>query len=134
MPLVALDWGTSSLRGALIAEDGRVLEERTFARGILTVDKSGFAAVFDSCFGDWMQPGGLCLIAGMAGSQQGWLEAPYCPCPAGFADIAGQLAWVTFNGPGRIAIVPGLSIDKDGVPDVMRGEETQAFGALELLA
>ena len=138
MPLVALDWGTSSLRGALIAENGRVLEERTFARGILTVDRAagqgGFAAVFDSCFGDWMQPGGLCLIAGMAGSQQGWLEAPYCPCPAGFADIAGQLAWVTFNGPGRIAIVPGLSIDKDGVPDVMRGEETQAFGALELLA
>jgi 2-dehydro-3-deoxygalactonokinase len=111
-----------------------VLEERTFARGILTVDKSGFPAMFDICFGDWMQPGGLCLIAGMAGSQQGWLEAPYCPCPAGFADIAGQLAWVTFNGPGRIAIVPGLSSDKDGVPDVMRGEETQAFGALELLA
>ena len=37
MQLVALDWGTSSLRGALIAADGRVLEERSFARGILTV-------------------------------------------------------------------------------------------------
>ena len=138
MPLVALDWGTSSLRGALLAADGSVVEERFFARGILTVDRAagpgGFAAVFDSCFGDWMQPGVLCLIAGMAGSQQGWLQAPYCPCPAGFADIAGHLAWVTFNGPGRIAIVPGLSTDKGGVPDVMRGEETQVFGALELLA
>jgi 2-dehydro-3-deoxygalactonokinase len=130
MNLVALDWGTSSLRGALLADDGSVLEERSFARGILTVDKGGFKAVFESCFGDWMQPGTLCLIAGMAGSQQGWMEAPYCPCPAGFTDIAAQLAWVE---PGRIAIVPGLSIDVKGIPDVMRGEETQVFGALQLL-
>ena len=133
MKLVALDWGTSSLRGALLADDGRVLEERSFARGILTVDKTtkqGFEVVFESCFGDWMQSGMLCLMAGMVGSQQGWLEAPYCPCPAGFTDIATQLAWIE---PKRIAIVPGLSIAKDGVPDVMRGEETQIFGALQLL-
>lgn len=130
MSLVALDWGTSSLRGALLTADGRVLEERTLARGILTVEKDGFKAVFESCFGDWMRPATLCLIAGMAGSQQGWIEAPYCPCPAGFADIAADLAWIE---PGRIAIVPGFSIEKDGVPDVMRGEETQVLGALQLL-
>ena len=130
MQLVALDWGTTSLRGALLATDGRELQERAFAQGILTVDKGGFEAVFESCFGDWMQPGTLCLIAGMAGSQQGWMEAPYCPCPAGFADIAANLAWVE---PKKIAIVPGLSVDTNGIPDVMRGEETQVFGALQLL-
>ena len=84
--LIAVDWGTSSLRGALI-ENGSIAEvaqERTFARGILTVEPGGFPAVFESCFGDWMTPGALCLISGMAGSQHGWLEAPYCPCPAGF--------------------------------------------------
>ena len=133
MNLVAVDWGTSSLRGALLAEDGRVLEERSFARGILTVEKGHFAAVFESCFGDWMQDGTPCLIAGMAGSQQGWVEAPYCPCPAGFADIAAQLVWVEPHTTSRIAIVPGLSIGIDGTPDVMRGEETQVFGALQLL-
>lgn len=130
MNLVALDWGTSSLRGALLAADGQVLEERNFARGILTVDQGRFPVIFESCFGDWMQPGTLCLIAGMAGSQQGWIQAPYCPCPAGFADIAADLAWIE---PGRIAIVPGFSIEKDGVPDVMRGEETQVFGALQMM-
>jgi len=77
-----------------------------------------------------MTPGTLCLISGMAGSKQGWREAPYCACPAGFDAIAAALEWVE---PGRIAIVPGLSIDKAGVPDVMRGEETQVFGALQLL-
>ncbi len=128
--LLAVDWGTSSLRGALLAPDGQVLGERAFARGILTVAPGEFPAVFDSCFGAWMNPETLCLISGMAGSQQGWLEAPYCPCPAGFDSIASQLAWVE---PGRIAIVPGLCIEAGGVPDVMRGEETQVFGALQLL-
>ena len=31
-----------------------------------------------------------------------------------------------------IALVPGLSTENDGMPDVMRGEETQIFGALAL--
>lgn len=130
-PLVALDWGTSSLRGARLAGDGSVVEERAFPRGILSVPPGGFPAVFAEHFGDWMRtPGALCLISGMAGSQQGWLEAPYCPCPAGFDELTQRLAWVA---PGRIAIVPGLSFEADGAPDVMRGEETQVFGALRLL-
>ncbi len=128
--LLAVDWGSSSLRGALLDVDGAAMEERAFPRGILTVEAGGFPDVFQSCFGDWMTPGTLCLISGMAGSKQGWREAPYCACPAGFGAIAAALEWVE---PGRIAIVPGLSIDKNGVPDVMRGEETQIFGALQLL-
>ena len=37
VPLIAVDWGTSSLRGARLGAAGEVLEERTFARGILSV-------------------------------------------------------------------------------------------------
>ena len=127
--LLAVDWGSTSLRGALIAPDGRVLQERAFERGILSVPAGGFPTVFDSCFGAWMGPDVLCLIAGMAGSKQGWQEAPYCPCPAGFGDLVGQLQWLV---PGRMAIVPGLRTEHEGTPDVMRGEETQVFGALQL--
>ena len=87
--------------------------------------------MFAKHFGRWQQAtGALALIAGMAGSRQGWREAAYCPCPAGFADIASRLHWVE---PGSIALVPGLSCEDRGVPDVMRGEETQVFGALDLL-
>ena len=130
-PLVAIDWGTSSLRGARLADDGAVIEKRSFARGILTVPAGGFATVFDELFGDWMRaPDALCLIAGMAGSRQGWVEAPYCACPTGPQQVAAQLAWVV---PGRIGIVPGLSCEHADAPDVMRGEETQVFGALRLL-
>ena len=128
-PLVAIDWGTSALRGARLDPDGAVLEERHFPRGITTVEPGGFRAVFDACFADWMTaPDTLGLIAGMAGSRQGWQEAPYCPCPAGFDELARHLLWIE---PGRLAIVPGLSCRlADGIPDVMRGEEVQIFGAL----
>ncbi|MDP1741656.1 MAG: 2-dehydro-3-deoxygalactonokinase [Polaromonas sp.] len=129
--LLAVDWGTSSLRGAWLDPQGQVIEERAFARGILTVSPGGFAAVFDTCFGDWLRDKNtLCLIAGMAGSKQGWQEAPYCACPAGFDEVASHLAWVQA---GRMAIVPGLCCENAGVPDVMRGEETQVLGALQLL-
>lgn len=130
MTLVAVDWGTSALRGARMAADGRVLEERSAPRGILTVPAGGFPAVFDELFGDWMrEPGATCLISGMAGSRQGWVEAPYCACPADAADVARHILEIE---PGRIAMVPGLSDRHQGVPDVMRGEEVQIFGALAL--
>lgn len=139
-PLIAVDWGTSSLRGAWMDAAGHVVEERAFERGILTVTSGEFPAVFDACFGDWMKANdALCLMSGMVGSQQGWLQAPYCACPAGFEEVAAKLAWLK---PGRLAIVPGLVCDHAGlpdvkrlqrIPDVMRGEETQVFGALQLL-
>ena len=132
-PLIAIDWGTSSLRGARLGASGQVLESRDFPRGILTVPPGQFEAVFHELFGDWMQAeGALCLISGMAGSRQGWQEAPYCPCPAGFAELGQHLLWLQ---PDRIALVPGLSClgaDALNTPDVMRGEEVQIFGALQM--
>jgi 2-dehydro-3-deoxygalactonokinase len=128
--LVAVDWGTSSLRGALLDPDGRVREEQSHPRGILSVKPGGFTEVFETLFGDWMRPPGTrCLISGMAGSKQGWVEAPYCPCPAGLSEVRAKVLEIE---PGRISIAPGLSDSHDGVPDVMRGEEVQIFGAMAL--
>lgn len=128
--LVAVDWGTTSLRGARLDANGQVMEERASAQGILSVKPGEFAGVFNSLFRDWMTSESvLALISGMAGSQQGWAEAPYCPCPAGFDEIARRLAWLE---PGRMAIVPGISCEHPHGPDVMRGEEVQIFGALQL--
>jgi 2-dehydro-3-deoxygalactonokinase len=130
MHLVAVDWGTSSLRGALVNEAGEVLAEQSHPRGILSVAAGGFAEVFESLFAEWMRPGGTrSLISGMAGSQQGWVEAPYCACPAGPEEVARGIIDIQ---PGRIALVPGLRDEHAGVPDVMRGEEVQIFGAIAL--
>jgi 2-dehydro-3-deoxygalactonokinase len=132
--LVAIDWGTSALRGARLDDSGRVLEERSASFGILNVPDGDFAATFAAQFGDWMKPPGtLCLISGMAGSRQGWAEAPYVACPAGPAELARHLHWIEGGPfPGRVALVPGLSDTQRDVPDVMRGEEVQIFGAMRL--
>ena len=50
MRLIAVDWGTSSLRGALLDEKGGVLEEKSAPLGILNVPGGDFAGVFDSQF------------------------------------------------------------------------------------
>ncbi|HZY17926.1 MAG TPA: 2-dehydro-3-deoxygalactonokinase [Ramlibacter sp.] len=133
--LIALDWGTSSLRAARIAADGTVLDEHHSPEGILNVAAGAFPAVFAAAVERWQPaPGALCLAGGMVGSRQGWREAPYCPCPSGFADLVGRITWVP-DAPGglRLGLVPGLQAEAHGVPDVMRGEETQIVGALDLL-
>jgi 2-dehydro-3-deoxygalactonokinase len=128
--LIAVDWGTSSLRGARVDEAGKVLEEKSAPLGILNVPDGDFAGVFAAQFSDWMRAAGTrCLISGMAGSRQGWAEAPYVACPAGPGELAQHLHWIERD---RIAIVPGLSDMQGDVPDVMRGEEVQIFGAMRL--
>jgi 2-dehydro-3-deoxygalactonokinase len=128
-PLVMVDWGTSSLRAAHV-HDEAVLETRHSDQGILKVPAGGFPHTLQSLCGDWLsQPDALCLISGMAGSAQGWALAPYCPCPAGHTELAEHLHWLE---PERIALVPGLSCEHPHAPDVMRGEEVQILGALQL--
>ena len=108
-----------------------MLDARHAPRGILHVEGGGFAATLREVAGDWIAAGETdVLLSGMVGSRQGWREAAYLPCPAGAAEIAGRLLPVPFEG-ARVRIVPGLAfVDAAGVPEVMRGEETQILGAM----
>jgi 2-dehydro-3-deoxygalactonokinase len=62
----------------------------------------------------------------MVGSNRGWIEAPYIPCPASLEDLARALA----RPSRREAIVPGVKDDSNDRADVMRGEEVQLLGAV----
>ena len=126
--LIALDWGTTSLRAALIAPDGGIVARHASADGIMAAGGRSFEAIFTGLAAPWLaaHPHAAALACGMIGSRQGWLEAPYVACPAGFADLAGSLAWTTAGGT-RVGFVPGLSWQD---ADVMRGEETQIAGAM----
>ena len=130
--LIGLDWGSSALRAYRIAADGRVLERRDRPMGILHVAAGDFAGAFEAAVGDWLgDPTPPVLAAGMVGSRQGWREVPYLACPVDLGALAGGLAEVR-NGRAAVHLVPGLSFEgNDGIPDVIRGEETQILGALE---
>jgi 2-dehydro-3-deoxygalactonokinase len=131
--LLALDWGSSSLRAFLIGTDGQVLAERSNGNGASTLSGvPSFAEALHAIAGDWLaaRPGLPALACGMIGSQHGWRDVPYAACPA---DAAALAAGILPSAGGEIAIVPGMLYD-DGVlpPDLMRGEETQVIGALQL--
>ena len=89
---------------------------------------AAFPEALERLTGDWRDERTPRLACGMIGSRQGWREAPYLPCPASLDALSRGL--VDTDG-GELAIVPGLSTrDASGVPDVMRGEETQILGAV----
>ncbi len=132
--LIALDWGTSSLRAYLLDTSGGISERRSGGPGIMKVENGAFEAALDAFCGDWLaaHPQAQLIASGMIGSKQGWREAPYCPCPARVADIAAHMIRIPLANGRQFAIVPGVSTTDaaSGVPDVMRGEETQIIGAL----
>ena len=122
---IAVDWGTTNRRAYRIDRDGHCAAEFADDKGVLSVAPGAFPAAVGEIrarLGDHPL-----LLAGMVGSTRGWVETPYVRCPAGLDDLAGNLRWIE---PGRVAVVPGLSVSGDGLADVMRGEEVQVFGAL----
>jgi 2-dehydro-3-deoxygalactonokinase len=132
--LIALDWGTSSLRAYLLGAAGQVLEARHRPWGILHLPEDGergFAAALQGIAGDWLAaaPGRPVIAAGMVGSAQGWREAPYAGVPADAQALAERL--LRFEAlPGvPLHLVPGVRLG-GARPDVMRGEETQIVGLL----
>ncbi len=129
--LIALDWGTSNLRASLLGAGGRLLDTRSAAVGVMAVPERRFEAALRALCADWMAEPALPLVAsGMVGSRQGWVEAPYLDCPAPLAAVAAQAVAVPLQTGGRLHIVPGLRCTgPDGQADVMRGEETQLWGA-----
>jgi 2-dehydro-3-deoxygalactonokinase len=125
------DWGTSRLR--LYLRQGKSVLDRRDGPGIGSLNGASPREVFLRLVGDWREAGpSMALLCGMVGSRNGWQEAAYAPCPAGAADIRERLLHIDADGL-PVAIVPGLSCRNAlGGPDVMRGEETQILGALEL--
>jgi 2-dehydro-3-deoxygalactonokinase len=124
---IAVDWGTTNSRVYAIDGDGRLAWSSEDDRGILSVPQGGFEAAVAEI--RERHAGLPVLMAGMVGSNLGWVEAPYVPCPAGAAELAAAIRWIE---PGEVGIVPGVCLTGDGRADVMRGEEVQMVGALAL--
>jgi 2-dehydro-3-deoxygalactonokinase len=135
--LLALDWGTSSLRAYLMSATGAVLDMRHAPRGILHLPApraaGGFEQAFADIAGDWLRsyPQLEVVAGGMVGSAQGWIEAPYARAPADVRTLAAHGVRVPSGLGPDVLIAPGVIFDApDGSPDVMRGEEIEIAGAV----
>ncbi|UWQ14264.1 2-dehydro-3-deoxygalactonokinase [Aliiroseovarius sp. M344] len=124
---IAVDWGTTHLRVWLMSAAGKVLERRESDKGMGGLARDAFEPTLHALLQDKLTDTPLpVLVCGMAGSRQGWAEAPYVavPCaPPGVAD-ATHLSVPAME----VFILPGVK--QSSPADVMRGEETQIAGFL----
>jgi 2-dehydro-3-deoxygalactonokinase len=125
---LACDWGTTNLRAWLVSAGGEVLAEREFELGVSRLGPGEAEARFANEVRPALNAQGLpAILCGMIGSNLGWRQVDYLPCPASFEDLRGGLVTVADG----VRIAPGLRGEGiAGAPDVMRGEETQVFGWL----
>lgn len=130
--MIAVDWGTSNFRAFRLNAAGEIIERRTITVGILSVHQGRFAETIREHLGDWLATGeNQVLLSGMVGSRNGWMEAPYLNCPVGVAEIADACVAVPLDG-CKVRLVPGVKgADRNGIPEVMRGEETEIMGMFD---
>src|SRR5947209_15462101 len=116
---IAVDWGTTNRRAYRLDSSGKCIDEFEDHKGALSVPKGEFpaaAAEIRTRLGDLPL-----LLAGMAGSNRGWVDAPYVPCPVGLDDLVKNLVWAG----ERDAIIPGVSFGGQGGGGILRREQVE---------
>lgn len=127
--MIAINWGSSNFRAYRLNAEGKVEAEKSSGRGAVSVPPEGFPDALMAEVGDWISEGERkILMCGMVGARRGWKEAPYVQVPATFNQVvAGVIRLELESLDARI--VPGLmGADECGIPEVLRGEETELFG------
>jgi 2-keto-3-deoxy-galactonokinase len=133
---IAVDWGTTNFR-AFLLHDQQLVASVAKPCGLLAIAKGEFSSTLYQHLEHWLKDYGALpvLMAGMVGSQQGWLEVPYVPTPANARSLQQNALSVATPWGSPAWIFPGISsISTFGLPDVMRGEEVQLFGLCALHA
>jgi 2-dehydro-3-deoxygalactonokinase len=144
------DWGTSSFRLRLVqAEDFKIIAESGSTEGIAvthTLWQSSAASTdrvafylrvikkhIDTIIGKtgFDVNGVPVLLSGMASSSIGFLELPYqqIPLKVDGADFKTAFVDASYEFEHLVFVISGLKTDND----VVRGEETQLAGAIELM-
>ena len=136
--LIAVDWGTTNFRASLVAAGGATLDTVANDGGMKGIAAAGGGLLFEKhlleSVGRWKaaQPELPIVCAGMVGSKQGWVNAPYLACPVGAAAVAEGLVPVPNTLGWDVWVMSGVSCKNgNGETDVMRGEEAQLLGLIE---
>jgi 2-dehydro-3-deoxygalactonokinase len=129
--LILGDWGTSRLRlFRLVA--GKIVDHR-HGPGVAHLNTSA-AQTLRAALCDWREEptAKAILLCGMAGSGMGLFDVPHARCPIDLRAWQGKAFQTRFDDI-PITIATGLCCTSDDfVPDIMRGEETQIFGAMAI--
>lgn len=152
MLIATVDTGTSNSR-VMIWRNGTVLAETRRPVGVrdtaMTGNTDKLRSALRSALDEARSAAGvpsdskpLCLASGMITSNLGLYELPHLPAPAGVRELAAgmQKTLIGEITDSPIWFIPGIrtgegpvSLENCDSIDVMRGEETEAMGVLEIL-
>ena len=148
MLAIAIDGGTTNTR-AVVLKDRKVWGSARRAIGARDrardVGHSALQQAITECIREASMLAGikpaetdLLCASGMLTSNVGLLDLAHVPAPVSLADLARSVEPRVFPGidPRPIHFVRGVKLvdfqDRPGVGEMMRGEETEAFGILAL--
>jgi 2-dehydro-3-deoxygalactonokinase len=147
---LAIDCGTTNTRVWLL-RGGDVAARAEVEAGVRDTARTGSPATLKGGISHAIEqaaaqaggePPDVALAAGMITSPLGLVNIPHVPAPVASADLSAEVRRVEFPDYGGLAVyfVPGvrsgtLEEDRQQAPnaDIIRGEETEIFGTLEML-
>ena len=134
---IAGDWGSSHLRLWLVHLASGSVHDQCTGPGIaqLREDHSAIADTFFQLTESWQRQFSVrqALLCGVVGSNIGWHSTDYISCPSALLanPLVPQQVPQQHSQAINVQLIPGLQcLREDGIPDTMRGEETQLLGAL----
>jgi 2-dehydro-3-deoxygalactonokinase len=126
------DWGTTVNRLYLCQWSHNTLSILDRVEGQGTKNNPSPENSFFELTANWFEKHGniSAYLIGTVGSNLGWRQVNYVSCPTTHSQCLS--AALRFSARGiDFVIFPGLScLNRHGLPDSMRGEETQTFGFL----
>lgn len=130
--IIAANWASNFFRAFLLDSEGNVLDGIQNDHGILSLDRDGIINVLEQARNS-LDSEAEVYLAGMIGSNMGWVTAPYAQCPVEKKALLKD-AVKTSIGSVPVTIFPGLGTKGTGRgPDIMRGEEAELFGLMEVM-
>ncbi|AHD10489.1 2-dehydro-3-deoxygalactonokinase [Phaeobacter gallaeciensis] len=132
---IAVDWGTSQLRLWVMDARNKVIDRITSDRGMSRLGAQDYEPTLLGLLDGHLSSGDSSdadpipvICCGMAGSRQGWAEAPYAAAPCPPPGISDATMPRTQDPRLEVYLLPGIKTADPA--DVMRGEETQIAGFL----
>lgn len=129
--LIAVEWSTAQVRARRLRRDGHTLDTQVETVRLADLGRAEIVEQVDRLRARWPDVRGPLLLSGMIGSAMGWEEIARVDCPASPDAIVDGAAARSIGG-HAVIFLPGLACkQRFGDPDVLRGEEVAAIGALE---
>ena len=133
--IILVDWGTTNLRAYLFnIKKNKVTKFYHSKNGInKIIFKNDYLKILERILTKfYVDIDTPIFLAGMVGSKNGLIEIPYTKTPASIKHISLNIIFKKMRNM-KLFFIPGLSCQNRKLFDVIRGEETIAIGAIDLI-